>query len=767
MGRLILVSNRLPFTLRHLGDESRLARSAGGLVAGLGPVHESSESLWIGSLGGDVDGVRRAELQKHRLVPISLPREKARRHYEGFSNGVLWPLFHYFLESVEFDPADYEAYRQVNQRFADVVAQHARPSDRIWIHDYHLMLLPSLLRQRLPDARIGFFLHIPFPASEVFRVLPVAQEILRGLLGSNVVGVHSYDYARHLATCFWRFFGSGLDGDAVQWEGGRCHIRVLPLGVDVRRHRELAASAETERRLAAWRRRVAGRKVVLGVDRLDYSKGLTQRLEAYRRLLTDDPFWRKAVVFLQLAVPTRQAIQKYGDLKRQVEQSVGEINGEFGELGRMPVHYMYRSVPTEELAALYRLADVAMVTPLRDGMNLVAKEYIASRLDDTGVLVLSEFAGAASELGEALVVNPWDLDGTVGALRRALSMEPDEMRRRMSALRRRVATHDARYWATTFLESLEECAGPAGNGRSRAEDGSWTADLVQAFAIARRPLIVLAYDGTLREFDEEPGYARPDPELLDLLQRLSSTPGLELILLSGRDRESLSGWFGGLPIHLVAEHGVFLRARGGESWDELVPGIDRSWFAAVEEAMASYVARTPGSFIERKHAGLAWHYRRAEPDLGLRQGRELAHHLTEYFANRPVRVQQGACVVEAHSQGIDKGWAYRILLRRFGAFDFILAAGDDRTDEDLFETLAPSVWSIKVGGGVSAARFRLSSPDRLRALLTDALASRLRRRPDGGSRLPRSAALGPEGRGASAGRAGLPGPLAPGDRSET
>ena len=726
MGRLILVSNRLPVTLRRSGDETTLVRSVGGLVAGLGPVHDSEDSLWIGSPGGEMDDIRRKTLEKHRLIPVPLPREKARRHYEGFSNGVLWPLFHYFLESANFDPQDFEAYRFVNQCFADVIANHAKPGDTIWVHDYHLMLLPSMLRQQLPNARIGFFLHIPFPSSEVFRVLPVAETILEGLLGADLIGVHTYDYSRHLGTAYRRMLGREVDDDAISWEGGRCHIRVFPLGINAAHYAELGQSPEVQRRLRSWTRRVAHRRVVLGVDRLDYSKGIPLRLEAYRRLLISEPQWRKLVLFLQLAVPTRSGMPQYRRLRQQVEQKISHINGEFGDPGRMPVHYLYRSVPEQELSALYLLADVAMVTPLRDGMNLVAKEYVASRTDNTGVLVLSEFAGVASELGEALSINPWDLDGTARTLSRALSMDPEEQKERMSALRHRVLSKDARQWSRAFLDTLSSFSGRSVSASTSGSPRGWQARLHREFAAARRPLIVLDYDGTLTGFAAEPGHAQPDTDLLVLLQKFSKVRGLEVVLLSGRDRDTLAQWFGHLNIHLMAEHGFFLRMRSKEEWNEIASDFDQSWLPAVEEVMISYLARTPGSFIERKHSGLAWHYRKAEPELGRRQGLELAHHLTESFANRPLRVLKGSCVVEAHHQGIGKGWAYRTLLHRLGKRDFVLAAGDDRTDEDMFRAVESGVWSIKIGAGVTAARVRLESPEELRTLLALALEARSR-----------------------------------------
>jgi len=692
-------------------------------VAGLGPIHQAGDALWVGSLGGSLGSRHQEQLAKNKLIDVPLRRETARRHYEGFSNGVLWPLFHYFLESTQFDPQDYEAYRDVNAQFADIVASHARPGDRIWVHDYHLMLLPSMLRERLSDVAIGFFLHIPFPSSEVFRVLPVKQEILEGLLGADLIGVHTHAYVRHLSTSYRRFLALDQERDAIEWQGRRCYIRPFPLGVDAVGLSRRARSKTAERRLAAWRRRVGDRAVILGVDRLDYSKGIPVRLRAYRRLLAKHPEWRRKVQFLQLAVPTRGGISKYRDLKRTVEGIVGEINGEFADLGDNPVQYMHRSVSPEELGALYRLADVAVVTPLRDGMNLVAKEFVASRQDDTGVLVLSEFAGASTELGEALVVNPFDTDGTVAAIDRALRMGSKEMKRRMSALRRRVGEHDARHWADEFIEALDAFSARPGVSMP-ADDERWQRKCVEAFGAARRPLVVLSYDGTLREFEEDPSQAEPDTALLGLVRRLAEVPGAELVFLSGRDRGSLIRWLGDLPVHLVSEHGFFLRLRGHSEWEDMVPGLDRSWLPLVEEAMESFVARTPGSFIERKQAGISWHYRSAEPAHGLRQARELAHHLTEYFANRALHVLQGQFVIEVKSQAVDKGSAFRIMSRRLPDADFVLAAGDDRSDEDTFRASPAGAWSIKIGPGLTSARYRLESPERFRALLTAALDAR-------------------------------------------
>jgi trehalose 6-phosphate synthase/phosphatase len=427
LSRVILVSNRLPVTIKRSrgsnGDGQAVSMSAGGLVTGLAPLHSKSDGLWIGHPGEKPNAHILQQLEAQRLVPVDVPAREYRSYYEGYSNGALWPLFHYFVERCEFDPAAFAAYRAVNERFADRVAEVARPDDLIWIHDYQLMLLPDMLRQRIPGARIGFFLHIPFPSSETFRVLPQRSQILRGLLGADLIGVHTYEYAENLQRSFRRLLGLESMRGALRYSGRSVRIQAHPIGIDAKELRDAAFSSEADRILLDLKRRIGDRQVVLGVDRLDYTKGLPLKLQAWRKLLAGSPRWRRRALLIQLAVPSRENIESYQQQKDEVERMVGEINGLYGAPGRIPIHYMYQSVPREELGALYRLADVAFVSPVRDGLNLVAKEYVALRDDGGGVLVLSEFAGAASELGESLRINPWDAAGTDAANARSRRSE--------------------------------------------------------------------------------------------------------------------------------------------------------------------------------------------------------------------------------------------------------------------------------------------------------------------------------------------------------
>jgi trehalose 6-phosphate synthase/phosphatase len=458
--RLLIVSNRLPVTAAVDDGRIHLADAGGGLATGLGGWHCQTEALWFG-WPGDVskadaaarDGLQR-QLRDQRVEPIFLSADEVDRYYDGFSNRVLWPLFHYQIDRVPVDPTGWEAYRRVNEKFADVVAQSYQDGDAIWVHDYQLMLVPWLLRKRLPDARIGFFLHIPFPSSEVFRILPWRREILRGLLGADLVGFHTRAYLRHFATSLTRIDGMDVRNDRVHLEDRTVRLGVFPMSVDTAVFEALARDPEVAADAAAIREDAGGRRILLGVDRLDYTKGIPRRLLALERLFAKEPALRDQLRYIQIAVPSRGTVDSYQLFRREVEEAVGRINGASATLRSTPIHYMHQSVSRRQLVALYCAADVMIVTPLRDGMNLVAKEFVASRVDGDGVLVLSEFAGAADELSDAVVVNPYDVEAVRRAIKHALTMDERMRRERMKSLRRLVQEHDVHHWAAEFIEQL-------------------------------------------------------------------------------------------------------------------------------------------------------------------------------------------------------------------------------------------------------------------------------------------------------------------------
>ncbi len=465
--RLVLLSNREPFTKKKSKDgEERWVQKAGGLVSALTPVMTQADGVWV-AWAPDAGEASRAMVPgggepSFLLRSVPLSQSEVRRYYQGFANRALWPLCHYLLDRCDFQEQDWEVYRRVNARFADAVAEESREGDLVWIQDYHFCLAPRMVRERRRDrGAIAYFHHVPFPAAQVFRVLPWREDVLLGLLGADLVGFHSKNYAKNFMTSCADILGAQVDeaSGQVLWQGRSTQVGWFPIGIDVDTHEAIARSPEVESQVTEIRKKVSGEKIILGVDRLDYTKGILERLYAFERLLERNPSYRGEVSFVQIAVPSRTAVEDYRNLKRKVDETVGRINGQYSRLGWTPVSYQYRGLPKEELIAQYRAADVALVTPLRDGMNLVAKEYVACRVEDDGVLVLSEFTGAAEELGrDSVLVNPYNINDVANALDFALKMHPDEQRARMRRLRSRVALRDIDWWLDESLRAAQASA---------------------------------------------------------------------------------------------------------------------------------------------------------------------------------------------------------------------------------------------------------------------------------------------------------------------
>ena len=706
--------------MRVEGDEVIVAPSPGGLASALRGPHERGDSLWIGwpgDLSGQTDEQRavvEARLSELRAVPVHLSADEVSRYYEGFSNGVLWPLFHYLLDKVRVDAhGSFATYEAVNERFADAVAAVWVPGDDVWIHDYQLLLVPDAVRRRIPAARIGFFLHIPFPAPEIFRTLPWRERLLRGLLGADVLGFHTASYRYHFVHAAAAFVGIEPEIDVVSHEGRQVRLGVYPIGIDAAEIARIAVSAEAQREALRIREQAPGGRVVLGVDRLDYTKGLPHRLAAIEAFLEREPELRPRVRFIQLAVPTRENVDAYEQIRKDVHETVGRINGRYGSVDNVPIHFLHRSVPLEELVALYASADVMLVTPLRDGMNLVAKEYVASRADDTGVLVLSELTGAAAEMVEALIVNPYDVEGVAAAIERAITMSPGEQRVRMRALRRRVTEHDVHRWVRSFLDDLG--AAPRSEPRAQARPGAPPLDVAQRARDAAELVLILDYDGTLVPIAPLPELAAPDLELFELLRDLSARPGTRVHLASGRRREDLECWLSTLPIHLHAEHGFCSRTPGG-AWTT-VPLPPPTWKPAVRGIFEEITRSTPGSFVEDKAASVAWHYRVVDVDLARTRLAQLSARLAEPLRADELEAVRGAKVLEVRPRGLHKGLVVARALARAPEGTVVIAIGDDRTDEDLFAALPPPAITIHVGGGVSRALYRLAEPAAVRRFL--------------------------------------------------
>jgi trehalose 6-phosphate synthase/phosphatase len=727
MSRLLIVSNRLPTTMVRREGKLTLEPSAGGLATGLGSIYMTRDSLWVGWPGVARErlGKNREELEsklaEYRYHPVWLTQHDIENHYYGFCNKTIWPLFHYLPLYAIYSKNYWEAYERVNQLFCDEVAKVAQSDDVIWVQDYHLMLLPGMIRDRQPESTIGFFLHIPFVSSEVFRLLPWRREILEGLLGSDLVGFHTYDYVHHFVESIRRVTGYEHSFGEVNVGPRTVKVDAFPMGIDYKKF----SAAEHDPRVQKETRRicdkVGGRKVVLSIDRLDYTKGIPERLEIFDLFLERYPEYRDKVTMILVAVPSRTGVEHYRMLKRRLDELIGRINGKYGTFDWMPVWYLYRSLPFHMMVALYSVADVALVTPLRDGMNLIAKEFIASKGDGEGVLILSEMAGAAKELGEALIVNPNNKDEIVEALKTAFTISSEEQVERNRAMQGRLARYSIGGWVGDFMDCLRKAKEKQHEtGISRLTHERRAALLSEYRAAAGR-LILLDYDGTLVAFEDRPEKAVPDAGTLELVAGMSKVKGNEVVIVSGRDRETLDKWFGGLDIGLIAEHGVWSRDRGG-SWT-MIETLKNDWKSDIRPLLELYVDRTPGSFVEEKEYSLSWHYRRSDARLASVRAKELKEDLIKITENVGVRVLDGSKVTEIKDSGVNKGRAVSRWLGR-ADWDFILAIGDDWTDEDMFDVLPDSAYSIKVGLSASKARFNVDSQEDVIGLLKELRATK-------------------------------------------
>ena len=735
--RLLIVSNRLPFTAARKNQRLELRPSAGGLVSGLSAYLDSlrgaslhqTEYIWIGWPGvaveeGDKAKLKQQSFAQFRAHPVFLPEGAMEKFYCGFCNQTLWPLFHYFPSLTVFDDSCWQQYREVNSIFCDGVAEIARPGDIIWVHDYHLMLLPGMLRETLPGATIGFFLHIPFPPYDVYRILPrrCGTQILEGLLGADLIGFHTHDYTEYFLRCLMRLLGHEHDLGRVIVGSRPVKAETYPMGIDYSRFAQAAVDLTASEAKAELDQLTGQYKIVLSIDRLDYTKGIVHRLAGYELFLERNPQWRKRIVLVLVVVPSRVGVNQYRQMKRRIDELVGKINGRYGEVGWAPINYQYRHLPHGRLTALYRACDVALITPLRDGMNLVAKEYLASRPEGRGVLVLSEMAGCAQELPEAILVNPYSREEIADALQFALEMSEEEQVQRNSRMQARLRTHNVVRWAEDFLRDLNSQKEEQQRMHARLLDTGARNQLVHHFHTARQKVVFLDYDGTLVPFAVNPAKAVPDPRLIDELRALAAVGTTEVVIVSGRNRQALDSWFGNEDFSLAAEHGLWIKEKKAD-WI-LMKSLSGDWKKRILAFLEEQCDRVAGSFVEEKEYSLAWHYRNADPDLGSAHARELKACLLNFVANVDLQVLQGHKVVEIRIGGINKGTAAAHFLAK-REYDFVLAAGDDWTDEDLFRILPPNAYSIRVGVVASLARFNVRDYLEMRDLIGEIVQERV------------------------------------------
>ncbi|QQR85923.1 MAG: bifunctional alpha,alpha-trehalose-phosphate synthase (UDP-forming)/trehalose-phosphatase [Flavobacteriales bacterium] len=738
MSRTIIVSNRLPFRFTEREGRITATPSAGGLVSSIGSYLDlrgqngkdgGGRPVWAGATE-----LRSRKVARHLangeqfvnghydVVPITMPDTVRDRHYNGFSNDTLWPLFHYFPSLAQYDQDWFDHYRAANELFAEQLAGTLRPDDRVWVHDYHLMLLPALLRERFPDQAIAFFLHIPFPSYEVFRLLPDTwrKALLEGLLGSDLVGFQTHDHVKYFLESVQRSLGHEIDVHTVRSAAHTAEAEAFPVSIDPDRFSGMFDDTAVVKEKNLLRKNTQGRKLVLSIDRLDYTKGILQRLEAFEKMLDRAPEHRAQVTYLLNIVPSRHTISRYRDLKERIESSVSRINGKYGSMDWQPVVYQYRHLDHKLLIAMYSAADIALITPMRDGMNLVAKEYVATRRDKRGVLILSETAGAAYELGGALIVNPTDTNAIADAIETAMTMPAEEQTERMRGMQQRLVRYDVTRWADDLLSQLDSAVALRRQLQVKLMTEDQRNAVLRDLSTAPSRWLVLDHDGTLVPFAQRPEDAKPGRALLADLAVLCADERNNVAIVSGRGRDRLQEWYGALPVHLIAEHGAFVRAPGG-AWTAAPARTE--WKENLIEIFNQFCDRCPGALVETKETAMAWHYRGAQVELGFRRSRELVAVLSDLSRSYDFQVIEGHKVIEARSTGIDKGSAMGALLARHPA-PFIMAIGDDRTDEDLFKALPVDAVSIRVGMVPSFARFNVRRHDDVLALIRQMVAVR-------------------------------------------
>lgn len=727
--RVVIVSNRLPVSVAQKDGALKITPSVGGLATGLSSFHRDSNGLWVGwpglNLAGSEEKQKLEETLKNdfNCLPVYLSSGDMKKYYNGFSNRTLWPLFHYFSTYCTYDASEWKAYKKVNQMFCRRLLEVVQPGDQIWVHDYHLLLLPEMLRQEMPDASIGLFLHIPFPSMEIFRYLPWREEILLGMLGADLIGFHTYDYTRHFLSCVLRILGREQDYGQVIAGSRMVKADTFPMGIDAERYAEAVNSPEVIKERASLQKKMKAEKIILSVDRLDFSKGIPERLRAFEHFLEKNYKWHNKITFIMLCVPSRTKVEEYRQLKREIDGLVGKINGRYARPGWLPILYMYRSVSFEELVALYSEADLALVTPLRDGMNLVAKEYLACQSKTKkGALVLSETAGAAAELGEAIMVNPNDIEMTAGAIAEGLDMADNLKASNINFMANRIQKYNIFRWAEDFIDHLIHTKGRQEQNRQRFLSAELQKQMQQNYAKADRRLLLLDYDGTLTALKKRPELATPDQELLKLLKALQADPKNKVVIVSGRDRDCLSDWLADTGVDLVAEHGAWLFEAGWDEWRLKEEGFNSAWKENFYPILEMFSERTPGSFVEEKSHALVWHYRRAEPEIGHLRAKELMDALHDMLSGTALQVLLGNKVVEIKSAGVNKGKAALHWLAQEHTWDFLLAMGDDWTDEDLFAAMPGQAYSIRVGfKPYTKARFFIESSQEARNLLKNLL----------------------------------------------
>jgi trehalose 6-phosphate synthase/phosphatase len=726
MPRCLLVSNRLPVAFNS--KLNIFVQSSGGRVSaskGLDSNKVGFDSEWMGILTDDVKSEKLIELEKNPLGnipchPVTISKKMYDDYYNLYCNNVLWPLFHYERNMVRHKKSGWEAYVKVNRIMSEAIVAKIKTDDILWIHDFQLLLVPGFVKEKIPNLRMGFFLHIPFPSSEIFRELPERKEILKSLLSCDQIGFHDLSYLNHFRSSVHRILGH-ISGSEKMWG-------VYPISIDSEHFKLLANEIETKNFIEKYQENKKKMKWILGVDRLDYIKGLILKLKAFKLFLKEHPEERENVQFVQVVIPSRTEVPEYQNLKDKIEQIVSSINGEFGSPAWMPIYYLYHSVTENELSALYQLSEVLFIGSKRDGMNLVSLEYVMSQQSShSGVILMSEFAGAHSTLSYAISINPWDTTDTAKKIKEALNHPETKRRKEIEAMKKFLEGYTSSDWAKAILRDLMWKPKDEDVSQFLPDDGKflWMRELK-----GRRILFFCDLDGTLAPISPHPKDVRLPEQTIELLHAISDKKNCEFVVISGRDKEFMEEQFidHDFNIPVAACHGAYVYIPKDHNWQGLIPNDPTNWKEKVMEIFNLYTKRTPESFIEDKGHAITWHYRNSPQDFADFLASKLFFELEETLSHDPVKVNRGKKVIEVKSMHANKGyfvqnWIQNLKLKP----EIVVAIGDDTTDEDMFlsiqdrKDLRP--YCIKIGNEKSHAHYFIKDQASVNIFLRNFLVS--------------------------------------------
>ena len=705
--KLIIISNRLPLKVVEEENEYKVVPSSGGLSTGLNSLETNMETHWIGWTGMYLDDLREQEKIDKQLADlnfhsVNLTPSQIENYYEGYSNSVIWPLSHYFFSNVRYNNDYWSVYKEVNALFCEKAMQIIEPSDIVWIQDYQLMLLPRMIRDRIPGVSIGYFHHIPFPSYELFRCLPERSDILNGLLGADLVAFHTHGYMRHFISAVYRVLKLDCNLDEIHLDDRIVDVDAFPMGINYDMYHNALLNPDIKKQADKLRGEFGNSKLILSVDRLDYSKGILMRLRCFEDFLANQPQYRGKVSLIMIVAPSRDNVDIYAKLKEDIDQKVGAINGKYATAGWQPINYFYRSFVFEEIAALYHISDICLVNPFRDGMNLVAKEYIATKRDGKGVLILSEMAGASIELSDALIVNPTNIKEIENALLQALEMPEEEQKATISNMQEIISSQHVGQWAKDFIDELVLVKKKNKELQKKIIVQKNFNEIKDAYQKAEKRLIILDYDGTLVSFHRNPMKASPTIDVLDLLEKMCADSHNKMIISSGRDKQTLEDWLGHLPLDMAAEHGMFYKEHG--IWKSKVQKIE--WDQEIIDIIKHTVKKTPRSKLEIKETALVFHYRDVDVWLADLRVTQLINALINPTSRQNLQIMKGNKIVEIKSGEFNKG-SEALRLMNQSEYDFVMAIGVDTTDEEMFMALPDTAITIKVGDPSNAARYNI------------------------------------------------------------